>query len=185
MMYIHCIYKLNFLEFILVCVCWLSNISCSVVMYNVFEHAVYPLPPHVHTIYVSSQPTLHILEAKKNLPPSLSPSLHHSLNYSLTPSSLPSCPPPPPLLPLSSPLHMCWSICKQILLLSQIIFWGCGLLKIVFVAMVIMTLILNQRGYFQRLSFEVQGLFNPSLTDNNWLLDLHNILNILTHCSFE
>ena len=55
-------------------------------------------------------------------------------------------------------LYCFYSSLITFLYLFQIIFWGCGILKILFVAMVILTLIADQRGYLHRVSAEMQGV---------------------------
>lgn len=43
--------------------------------------------------------------------------------------------------------------------LFQIIFWGCGILKVMFIAILFVTLIAEQRGILDSITTEMQGVY--------------------------
>ncbi|CAI8034049.1 Protein O-mannosyl-transferase 2 [Geodia barretti] len=56
------------------------------------------------------------------------------------------------------------------LLGNPIIFWGCGLLKILFVVVVMLKLFARQRGYLQRMRNEIQAELDVFTSNGLWLL---------------
>jgi dolichyl-phosphate-mannose-protein mannosyltransferase len=55
------------------------------------------------------------------------------------------------------------------LLGNPIVFWGCGILKILFISMVILTLIADQRGYLHQVSAEMRAQVAVFTANGLWL----------------